>query len=103
MNSGACCRLVCINYTVTFGELHFIIRGIFVVSFLQVIPETHHGTVSACLAATVENVLSAQWEKGDEGRMQYLEALVENFPLGERALRQMMPLGTHVVEIYWWF
>lgn len=63
-------------------------------SSLQGTPATHHATLSACLCATIGSALSTQWIEGDEKRMQYLEALMENFPPGEGALRQMIPSGT---------
>ncbi len=74
----------------------------FVASYLQGIPEIHHRAVSSYMCATIKTVLGAhaQWVDGDERRMQYLEVLMENFPLGEEALKQIFPSGTCIAHLH---
>ena len=65
------------------------------VSLLQSLPEPHPLTVTEHVHSAIAAALSGaqQLLAGHSQRLQYLEALGENFPLGEVALWRQLPLG----------
>ena len=63
-------------------------------SLLQGLPDPHRETVVNYVHSTIETVLAGGWLASQSHCLQYLEALEENFALGELALWKQLPLGT---------
>lgn len=62
-------------------------------SLLQSLPEPHAQAVTEHVHSTISAALSSGWLASHSQRLQYLEALGENFDLGELALWKQLPLG----------
>ena len=62
-------------------------------SLLQGLPDPHRDTVVDQLHSTIEAALTGGWLASHAHCLQYLEALGENFALGELALWKQFPLG----------
>ena len=59
---------------------------------LQRFPQSQLCRIVKCIGATIAEVISGQWIP-DSKILQYIEALMENFPSGENALMERLPLG----------
>ena len=66
---------------------------VFLFSLLQGLPDPYGGTVVDHVHSTIDAALAGGWLASDTHCLQYLEALGENFPLGELALWKQLPLG----------
>ncbi|CAI8022701.1 Thyroid adenoma-associated protein [Geodia barretti] len=63
-----------------------------IASLLQGLPDPYGGTVVDHIHSTIDAALAGGWLASDTHCLQYLEALGENFPLGELALWKQLPL-----------
>jgi hypothetical protein len=63
-----------------------------IASLLQSLPEPHSQAVTECVHSTISAALSSSWLANHSQRLQFLEALGENFGLGELALWEQLPL-----------
>ena len=64
--------------------------SLFYTSILQGLP---HASVEACVIATVSKALSSHWLTDHMKKIQYIDAVVENFKTGEAAVQRVIPLG----------
>ena len=66
---------------------------IFLLSLIQGLPDPYRASVVDHVHSTVDTVLAGGWLTSHTHCLQYLEALGENFTLGELALWKQLPLG----------
>jgi hypothetical protein len=62
-------------------------------SVLQRLPTSQLSRVVECIGNTVVKVISGQWISDNIKVLQYIETLMENFPSGENAVMERLPLG----------
>jgi hypothetical protein len=64
-----------------------------IASVLQRLPTSQLSRVVECIGNTVVKVISGQWISDNIKVLQYIETLMENFPSGENAVMERLPLG----------
>ena len=67
--------------------------SLFYTSILQGLPHSLHASVESCVIATVSKALCTHWLSDHMKRIQYIDAVVENFKTGKAAVQRAIPLG----------
>lgn len=72
-------------------------QSMYIYSLLQSLPQPHSQTVTEYVHSTITAALRSDLLAGHLQRLQYLEALGENFSCGELALWRQLPLSEYYI------